>query len=162
MFNLRKLTAFFAPARPATPYDRAVRLLETGGSEQAERELTAVLASASTDSERAMAINKRGIARIHQGRRAEALEDFTAALEFKPQFASALLNIGNLLLEDGELDEAIAHYESAVRSDDTYAIAHMNLSAAYKKAGRHAESVREFRRASRLEGRSAQKKKAAP
>ncbi|MDQ6929667.1 MAG: tetratricopeptide repeat protein [Candidatus Eremiobacteraeota bacterium] len=162
MFNLRKLTAFFAPGRPATSYERAVRLLETGAFEQAERELSALVASAASDSERAAVINKRGIARVHQNRRDEALEDFTAALEFKPQFASALLNIGNLLLEDGELDEAIAHYESAVRSDDSYAVAHMNLSAAYKKAGRHAESVREFRRASRLEGRFGQKKKATP
>ncbi|GAC1652925.1 MAG: hypothetical protein NVS9B12_02650 [Vulcanimicrobiaceae bacterium] len=163
MFNLRKLTAFFRPsARQLDPFARAVRLLETGAFEDAERQFSALLEGAGSDAERAMLVNKRGIARVRLDRREDALEDFTAALGFESHCAPALVNVGNLLLEDGHLDEAILHYENAVRHDDSYAVAHMNLSAAYKRAGRHSDAVREFRRANRLEGRLFQKKKPAP
>lgn len=159
MFNLRKLTAFFRSASPTTPYDRALRLIAAGAYIEAEGELSGLLASARTDSERATIVNKRGVARVHQGRRAEALEDFRAALGLNPSCAPALVNVGNLLLEDGAIDEAIAHYERAIRLDDAYGVAHMNLAAAYKQAGRHVDAVAEFRRAGRLEGRLFQKKK---
>ena len=159
MFNLRKLTAFLRPASPAAPYDRAVRLLEIGAFAEAERELNALLEAQCSDRERAMGLNKRGVARVQQGRRAEAFGDFSAALDSRPNFAPAIVNLGNLLLEDGQLDEAILQYERALRCDSLYAVAHMNLSAAYKRAGRHADAVREFRLASRVEGRLFKKKK---
>ncbi len=156
MFNLSKLSAFLRP--PLTPYQVAVRALERGSFERAEVLFTGLLDSSAPPGDQAKVYNKRGIARVHQDRRDEALADFTQALWLQAGFAPALVNIGNLLLEDGALDEAIVHYEAAIRSNDEYAVAHMNLSAAYKKAGRHAESVREFRRAGSVEGRWFQKK----
>lgn len=75
------------------------------------------------------------------------MQDFAMALELSPAFAPALVNVGNLLLEDGDLKGAVARYEAALRSDDGYHVAHLNLGVAYKKLGRHAEAVREFRRA---------------
>ena len=47
----------------------------------------------------------------------------------------------------------IERYEAALRADDDYATAHFNLSAAYKKMGRHADAVREFRRSHRVKKR---------
>lgn len=158
MFNLRKLAAFFRPRTELSPYQRAVRLLDTGAHAQADLELSALLEGAS-GVERVPILNKRGITRVYLARREEALADFTAALQIDAKYAPSLVNVGNLLLEDGRLDEAIAQYEDAVRSDDEYAVAHMNLSAAYKKAGRHADAVREFRRAGRVEGSLFKKKK---
>jgi tetratricopeptide (TPR) repeat protein len=87
------------------------------------------------------------------GERDRALRDFSEALAAVPRFAPALTNIGNLLLEEGVFDEAIAHYEAAIRADETYALAHLNLSVAYRKTGRRAAAVRELRLAHRLEGR---------
>ncbi|MFN2528897.1 MAG: tetratricopeptide repeat protein [Candidatus Baltobacteraceae bacterium] len=132
--------------------------MDTGAFAQAELELSELLARVS-DLERVPILNKRGISRVHLGRRQEALADFNAALQMDATYAPSLVNVGNLLLEDGRLDEAIAQYEKAVRSDDEYAVAHMNLSAAYKKAGRHDDAVREFRRAGRVEGSLFKKKK---
>ena len=148
MFNLGKVAAFFG-LRPPTSFERAVRLIETGNFTKAEAELTALL-SAQDDTGRAAIFNKRGVARVHQGRHEEAASDFKAALEIQPGYAPALVNIGNLLLEGGEVEAAVLQYETAVRNDDAYRVAHFNLAVALKKLGRHADAVREFRRADRL------------
>lgn len=102
--------------------------------------------------ERAAAANKRGVALVELQRKAEARAAFEQALEIAPKFAPALVNIGNLHLEAGETEEAIRLYQSAVLSDEAYALAHHNLGVAYKRLGRTSESVRELRRAHRLEG----------
>ena len=115
---------------------------------------TTMLHAAKNDEQRALLLNKRGVAHVRAGRREEALRDFTAALALVPRFAPALANIGNLLVEDGNFDEAIVHYEAAIRADENYPIAHLNLAVAYRKTGRRADSVRELRIAHRLEGRA--------
>ena len=114
---------------------------------------TAMLHSARSNDEYARIYNKRGVAHVRLGQREDALRDFSEALAVVPRFAPALANIGNLLLEDGAFEDAISHYESAIRADESYAIAHLNLSVAYRKTGRRAAAVRELRLAHRLEGR---------
>lgn len=104
--------------------------------------------------ERAFLLNKRGVARIGLELRELAREDFLAALEAHARYAPALTNLGNLLLESGRLDDAIAYYERAVESDRDYAIAYLNLGVAYKRAGRIAEGVNALQHAARLEERS--------
>lgn len=140
------------------PFSLAVRRLESGDAAGALHALSALLegpaSPAMTNEERARIVNKRGIAHVRLGQRAEALQDFTLALDLVPRFAPALTNVGNLLLEDGVLEDAIAHYEAAIRSDESYAVAHLNLAVAYRQAGRHAAAVRELRLAHRLEGRA--------
>lgn len=104
--------------------------------------------------ERAFLLNKRGVARIGLERLELAEADFRSALEARARYAPALTNLGNLLLESDRLGEAILHYERAIASDSEYAIAYLNLSVAYKRAGRIAEGVRALRQAERLEQRS--------
>jgi len=139
---------------PRDPFSLAVRRLERGDAQGAVTEFTQLLVASRERDERARIVNKRGVAFVRLGRRAEALADFTLALDLVPRFAPALANIGNLLLEDGVLDDAIVHYEAAVRADESYAVAHLNLAVAYRKLGRRGDSVRELRLANRLEGRS--------
>jgi len=138
-------------ARDRSPRGLALTALEVGAWDDADARFTALLAG--TDAAgRAFALNKRGIARLHAGRRDEALADFREALAEVADYPPALTNLGNVLLEDGAMDDAIAHYEAAIRSDDDYAVAHQNLGIALKRDGRVAEGVRELRRAARLEG----------
>jgi lipoprotein NlpI len=119
---------------------------------QAEGEITALLAQAAlAASERAFLLNKRGVARIGMSAPEGAREDFNAALELAPSHAPALTNLGNLLLEEGDVDGAIARYRAAIAADREYAIAYLNLGVAYKKSGRIAEGVRALREAQRLE-----------
>jgi lipoprotein NlpI len=104
--------------------------------------------------ERAFLLNKRGVARIGLGERDLARADFMAALEVRSSYPPALTNLGNLLLEAGDLTAAIAQYQSAIAGDRDYAVAHLNLGVAYKRAGRIAEAVRSLRQAQRLERRA--------
>jgi lipoprotein NlpI len=151
MFALRRMLAHFQP--PKDPFERAMLQLEKGDPAAAVTGFTTMLHSARNDDERARLYNKRGVAHVRLGERERALRDFSEALSAVPRFAPALANIGNLLLEEGSFDEAIEHYEAAIRADETYAIAHLNLSVAYRKTGRRAAAVRELRLAHRLEGR---------
>ncbi|MGH7714992.1 MAG: tetratricopeptide repeat protein [Vulcanimicrobiaceae bacterium] len=155
MFALRRMLAHFRFARPLAkdPFERAIAELEKGDPAAAVTGFTAMLQGASSSDECARIYNKRGVALVRLGERERALRDFAEALGAVPRFAPALANIGNLLLEEGVFDDAIMHYEAAIRADETYAIAHLNLSVAYRKTGQRAAAVRELRLAHRLEGR---------
>jgi tetratricopeptide (TPR) repeat protein len=153
MFNFRRFKALFRPdALP--PFERAVLALDSGEYQEALERFDALLAQDDLSrAERAKIVNKRGIALVQLGRRDEALAAFTTVLELEPRHAPTLVNIGNLCLEEGCLDDAVIHYEAAIIADDHYAVAHMNLGIAYKRMGRLGDSVRELKRATRLEGR---------
>jgi tetratricopeptide (TPR) repeat protein len=144
----------FASRWAPSPRDRALALLRRRAFESAQRELTALLVDCATRAERAFLLNKRGVARVGMARLDLAREDFDAALECVGDYPPALTNLGNLLFEDGQIDAAIARYEGAILADPDYAVAHLNLGVAYKRAGRVAESVRSLRRAQRLDGPS--------
>jgi tetratricopeptide (TPR) repeat protein len=102
----------------------------------------------------AFLFNKRGVACIGLERRELAARDFEAALEAQPGYVPALTNLANLLFESGEVDAAIARYERAIALDADYAVAYLNLGAAYKRAGRLDDAVRALRQAERLERRA--------
>jgi tetratricopeptide (TPR) repeat protein len=139
-------------ARDTSPRGLALAALASGAYADAEARFGALLDGSEVSADRALFQNKRGIARVRLGLRDLALEDFRGALAYVENYPPALTNIGNLLLEDGALDDAIAHYEAAIRRDDEYAVAYQNLGIALKRAGRVDEGVRALRRASRLEG----------
>jgi lipoprotein NlpI len=133
----------------------ALSALDRGDYLEAEAEFSALLGRGGwTAAERAFLVNKRGVARVALGRRELARADFEEALQAKASHAPALTNLGNLLLEEGDLEAAIARYRSAIEADPDYPIAHLNLSVAYKRTGRRAEGVRELRLAQRLEQRA--------
>jgi lipoprotein NlpI len=134
----------------------ALRALDRHDFESADEAFSNLLVRDTLSAEeRAFLLNKRGVARIGLERRELARADFDAALEMRPHYAPALTNLGNLLLEDGRIDAAIARYESAISDDRDYAIAYVNLSVAYKRIGRIDEAVRALRHAHRLERRAA-------
>lgn len=152
-FNFRRFLALFRP-QLYTPFELALRDMAHHRYEEALARLDELLADPQLPAaERAAAANKRGVALVELRRLDEARRAFEQAVEIVPKFVPALVNIGNLHLEAGETAEAIAYYESAVRGDENYALAHHNLGVAYKRLGRTAESVRELRKAHRLEGR---------
>ena len=151
MFSLRRFLAALRP--PSDPYSRSVVALERGEPAAAVAGFTAALHEASSDETRVRIYNKRGIAYLKLGRRDDALRDFTEALALDGRFAPTITNIGNLLFEDGAVDDAVEHYEAAIRADESYAFAHLNLGIALRKLGKRAAAVRELRLAGRLEGR---------
>lgn len=155
----RRLLALFRPEL-RTPFELALRDIAYCRYEEALSRLDALLADDQMPArERAAVTNKRGVALVALRRKDEARAAFGQALEIVPNYAPALVNIGNLHLEAGEFDEAIRRYESAVCSDHEYALAHHHLGVVYKRLGRTADAVRELRLANRLEGRVVRKQR---
>ncbi|MBV9333984.1 MAG: tetratricopeptide repeat protein [Candidatus Eremiobacteraeota bacterium] len=141
--------------RDEGPFACALGALRRGDFASAEAEFTSLLAEQHlARNDRLFLLNKRGVARIGLKRPEQARADFEAALELEPSFAPAIANLGNLLLEEGDLDGAIAAYERAIACDGDYAVAYLNLGVAYKRRGRVADGVRALRHAQRLEGRA--------
>ncbi|HKU67134.1 MAG TPA: tetratricopeptide repeat protein [Candidatus Baltobacteraceae bacterium] len=156
-FNFRRFLALFRPDL-YTPFELALRDIAHRRYEDAIAKLDQILADPQLSADdRAAAANKRGVALVELDRRQEARAAFETALASVPKFVPALVNLGNLHLEAGETEQAIRYYERAVLSDEDYALAHHNLGVAYKRLGRTGDSVRELRKAHRLEGRVVRK-----
>lgn len=75
----------------------------------------------------AVAMIDEGNALEEQGRIAEAMARYDAALQANPQCARAHLNRGNIFLAGAQLDEARSAYNLAIACDPRYAAAHFNL-----------------------------------
>ena len=155
MFDVRSVLAALRgrDAAPPSAYARGLRLLEAGKPAEALPEFEAARRDCSTGPERAAADNKRGVALVALRRREEALAAFTQALASDERCAPALVNIGNLLLEDGHALDALDYYRAAITCDESHTLAHRNAAVALKRLGRRAEAVRAWRTAARLEGR---------
>lgn len=144
-----KLGALFRRHRQ-DPYRAALADLAQGHPQRALEALEALLDD--PESDRALLLNKCGVALVDLGRKDGARSRFLEALAARPRFAPALTNLGNLLLEEGDAAAALEQYESALLADDDYGLAHANRAVALKRLGRHGEAVRALRRADRLAG----------
>jgi tetratricopeptide (TPR) repeat protein len=142
-----------APAPPPGPLERGVWALGRGDLDEAERCFAAALALAGADGERALVHNKRALVAVARGDRAAADAAIGEALRADEGCVPAIVNAGNLLLEDGDIDGAIARFERAIGLDPDYPEAHHNLGVAFRRAGRRSDAVRELRRATGLERR---------
>jgi tetratricopeptide (TPR) repeat protein len=79
----------------------------------------------------------------------EAEKHYRRALEIRPSFSEAKVNLGNLYLDQGRLDEAIDLYQQAL-NDMLYAtpyIAETNLGWAYFKKGNTPQAIAHLRAA---------------
>jgi Tfp pilus assembly protein PilF len=82
-------------------------------------------------------------------RKDEAEAHYKRAIEIRPTFSEARVNLGNLYLDQGRLDEAIAQYNQAL-NDMLYPtpyIAETNLGWAYFKKGDSARALEHLRTA---------------
>jgi len=75
---------------------------------------------------------------------------YAATLERNPQCWLAHLNLGSMLFEDGQVAEAIAHFDAALRLNPNFADIHFNLGRALIQEGRNAEAVPHFEAVVRL------------
>jgi serine/threonine protein kinase/Flp pilus assembly protein TadD len=84
------------------------------------------------------------------GRPAEAVRYYTAALALRPDNPGIYLNRGNALREAVEVDAAIADYRQSLALAPGYAEAHTGLGAALAEKDRLDEAIAEYRQAIRL------------
>ncbi len=98
----------------------------------------------------AEADTQRGTALVFSGDADAAVNAFTRATTLDPRHYRALTNLGNVRLEQERVDEAILHYEAALKLNDNFANAHHNLGVAYRRRGDVSRSVASIRRAQRV------------
>lgn len=92
----------------------------------------------------------RGTAHAYLGDGATAKACFEAAVAVDPRHYRALTNLGNVALEEGDVDGAIARYQEALAVNEEFPNAHHNLGVAYRRKGDVGRSVKHLRRAQRL------------
>jgi tetratricopeptide (TPR) repeat protein len=81
-----------------------------------------------------------------QGRTAEAIEHYQAALEIRPDFAEAHNNLGTALAAQGHAVEAIDQYLRALEIKPDFAMVHYNLGVALANQGRYTEAIQHYQR----------------
>ena len=117
-----------------------------------DSELTPMsLATAEVDDSRPIATVSPAIAMIdegnaleEQGRSAEAMARYDAAVQADPRCARAHLNRGNVLLAGAQIDEARSAYQLAIACDPHYAAAHFNLGNLNCRAGEYERAVHNY------------------
>jgi Flp pilus assembly protein TadD len=93
-----------------------------------------------------------GSALIAQGRMAEAAEQFTAALQIRPEYAEARNNLGFALAAQGRYAEAIAEYRLAVRAKPN-GKSYFLIGNALNSQGKTDEAFPEYRHALEIDPR---------
>ena len=63
------------------------------------------------------------------------------ALEIKPDYMDAHVNLGNILLQKESVNEAMAHYQKALEINPDSATAHNDLGNAFLQKGRIDEAI---------------------
>ena len=96
------------------------------------------------DKDNAEAHLLRGIILREQGQRQAAMADFDAARQRRPDLVEALIELGTMKLQAGNVGEAVPLLESAVRFSPNNPLAHLNLGDAYRLAGRPQDAKKEF------------------
>jgi len=81
---------------------------------------------------------------------------YAVTLEGNPQCWLAHHNLGNMLFEEGKVDEAIVHYRAALRRNPNQADIYFNLGKALAQQGRNADAVPQFEAVLRLTPADAQ------
>lgn len=94
-----------------------------------------------------------GIAYTRLSKISKAKAQYEAALQQKimlPLKLGAYNNLGNLLLETGDLTRAIAVYQTVLEIDPSLASAYFNLALALKQKGRIPEAIAAYKKAIEL------------
>lgn len=109
---------------------------------RSERALFEASARATPGSARAH--NVLGLAYRNAGSAAEAEAEFRSALAIYPEYGSALVNLGNLELERGEVKSARARYEAALAQNPGFERARWNLAVALERLGDMDGATRQY------------------
>jgi Flp pilus assembly protein TadD len=106
--------------------------------------LAAVAHAQSSPSADAIERNRRGAALIKEGKAADAVTEFQAAVEMSPEYATAQANLAYAYHQAGRLAEAIAAYQKLLELQPTNTTARNNLATLYTRGGRNDEAIREL------------------
>jgi tetratricopeptide (TPR) repeat protein len=98
-----------------------------------------------------MAHNNLGLLLRQTGRLQDAIWQYEAAAQIKPDYAEAQYNLGNAFLQAGRIQDAIGRYERALQIAPDYIEADNNLAFALLQAGRVKDAIARLEQVVRLE-----------
>jgi tetratricopeptide (TPR) repeat protein len=82
----------------------------------------------------------------------DARDAYARAVALDPRHASARVNLGRWLQEDGHPAEAVAQYRAALAAQPNHPTAAFNLGTALEELGRRADAIEAYRRALDADG----------
>jgi len=91
-----------------------------------------------------------GLFLASRGKIDEAIDQYSAALRIRPDFAEAHNHLGNIYKIQGRPDAAIDHYKEALRIKPDYAEAFYNLGHTLAGQGKFADAAKQYAAALRL------------
>ena len=94
--------------------------------------------------------NNRGIDYGKKGEPDLAIEDFTKAIELKPDYAFAYNNRGAVYRDKGEYEQAIEDCSKAIQLKPDYAEPYSNRGAAYRNKGNYDRAIKDYDTAIKL------------
>lgn len=92
-----------------------------------------------------------GVVLSDQARYPEAISKYREALEIKPDYPAALMNLGLLLVRTGQNEASLDPLEKLIQLDATQVGAYLNLGNALQNLGRYSEAIAHYRNAIRLQ-----------
>jgi tetratricopeptide (TPR) repeat protein len=109
-------------------YDKTLRALKAGHTENAERGLRALTRS---NPELAGPHGNLGIIYRHAGKLAESAAELEKAVSLNPRQPALFNQLGITYRQQGQFKKARDAYKEAISLDPTYAAAHLNLGILY-------------------------------
>jgi tetratricopeptide (TPR) repeat protein len=110
--------------------------------EQRAAGCTAVIDAGSVSSDDvAVAPFNRGGVHLDQDQFDQAIQDYSAAIRLKPDFAEAFNNCGNAYDDAGQDNQALRDYDEALRIDPSFAKAFSNRGLIYDARGEHVRAI---------------------
>ncbi len=98
-----------------------------------------------------LAHNCLGQELYRQAKFAPAIEHFNKALQIKPNYTNAIISLGCVSTDRGDLKQAIDYFQKALNLKPDSADAHTNLGIALQKYGRFNDAIIHIRRSLQIE-----------
>ena len=127
----------------SSPIEKAIELHRAGRLAEAESAYLRLLRDRPNDAD---ALHFLGVLRMHQGRRAAAIEFIQRSLKIVASNPHAWNNLGNMLLAEDRQDEAEEAYVRATTLNPDMAETWFNLGILFRRKRRPEEAISSFRR----------------
>ncbi len=98
--------------------------------------------------------NALALSLIAGGHSEAGKRELMRAVQIRPRFAAARVNLGRLLADDGKRTQAREQYEAALRADTNSAAAHLNLGKLLSSTGDKVRAAEHYREALRISPRN--------
>jgi tetratricopeptide (TPR) repeat protein len=135
----------FAGSDQAGQLDAAWDAEEKGDLDEAIDRFSAIIRSSTLDdSERASALNGRGIAYRLKGRHDDAIADYSKAIELQRDFTAAYSNRGLAYAKSGRYQNAIPDFDRAIELDPRNAMTYLKRGSAYFDKSNIASAIKDW------------------